>query len=90
MKKCILLAGIGVLAACTAVSNVDRKQNGYLTVTSRARTSLTSWNSIRNAGLKHATSYCRQQNKRMHAVDVHTNGVRGAGTETVEVVFECF
>lgn len=90
MKRCILLAGLSVLAACTAVSNVDRKQNGYLYVTSRARTSFTSWNTMRNAGVKHATSYCRDLDKRMHTVEVHTNGVRGAGTETVEVVFECF
>lgn len=94
MKKYILLAGIGVLAACTAactaVSGVDRKQNGYLSLTSRGRTSLTSWNSIRNAGLKHAKAYCGDQDKQMHTVEVHTNGVRSAGNQTVEVVFECF
>jgi hypothetical protein len=90
MKKCILLAGIGVLAACTAVSSVDKKQNGYLSLTSRGRTSLASWNSIRNAGLKHAKAYCRDQNMQMHTVEIHTNGVRSAGNQSVEVVFECF
>jgi len=90
MKKCILLAGIGVLAACTAVSGVDTKQNGYLSVTSRGRWTWTSWNSIRSAGLKHAKAYCRDQNKEMHTVEIHTNGVRSAGNQSVEVVFECF
>jgi hypothetical protein len=90
MKKCILLAGIGVLAACTAVSGVDRKQNGNLSITSRARISLASWNSIRNAGLRHAKAYCRDQNKELHTVAIHTNGVRSAGNQTVEVEFECF
>jgi hypothetical protein len=89
MKKCILLAGIGVLAACTAVSGVDRKQNGYLSVTSHGRISLISWNSVRNAGIKHAKAYCREQNKELHTVEIHTTGVRGAGTQSVEVVFEC-
>ncbi|WP_109481779.1 hypothetical protein [Paraburkholderia sp. C35] len=89
MKKCILLAGIGVLTACTAVTGVDRKQNGYLFVTSHGRFSLVSWNSVRNAGIKHARAYCREQNKELHTVEIHTNGVRGAGTQTVEVVFEC-
>ncbi|MBP0594362.1 hypothetical protein J8I87_32800 [Paraburkholderia sp. LEh10] len=90
MKKCILLAGIGVLAACTAVSGVDRKQNGYLSITSRGRTSFASWNSVRNAGVKYAKAYCRDQHKEMHTVEIHTNGVRSAGTQSVEVVFECF
>ncbi len=90
MKKCILYAGLGVLAACTTVSNVDVRQNGYLTVTSRARNSFASWNSIRSAGLKHATAYCGKQNKRMHTVDVHTNGVRGIENESIEIIFECF
>jgi len=91
MKKCILLAGIGVLTACTAVSVVDRKQNGNLSITSRARfSSFTSWNSIRSAGLKHARAYCRDQNKELHTVGIHTNGVRNAGNQTVEVEFECY
>ncbi|MGT2471409.1 hypothetical protein [Paraburkholderia terrae] len=89
MKKCILLAGIGVLAACTAVSGVDRKQNGYLSITSHGRISLISWNSVRTAGIKHAKAYCREQNKEMHTVEIHTTGVRSAGTQAVEVVFEC-
>jgi hypothetical protein len=90
MKKCIVLAGVGMLTACTAVSPVSTRENGYLSVTSRARISLTSWNSVRNAGRKHATAYCKEQNKRMHAIDVHTNGVRGVTDETIEIVFECF
>jgi len=89
MKKCILFAGIGMLAACTAVSGVDRKQNGYLSVTSHGRISLISWNAVRNAGIKHARAYCREQNKELHTVEIHTSGVRGAGTQTVEVIFEC-
>ena len=89
MKKCILLAGIGVLAACTAVSGVDRKQNGYLSVTSHGRISLISWNSVRNAGIKHAKAYCREFFNDTATTEIYTNGVRGAGTQTVEVVFEC-
>jgi hypothetical protein len=26
----------------------------------------------------------------MHAVDVHTNGVRGVDNESIEIIFECF
>jgi hypothetical protein len=89
MKKCFLLAGLGVLAACTAVSNVEVRYNGALMITSRARNSFASWNSIRNAGLKHATAYCSKQNKRMHTVDVHTNGVRGVDNESIDITFEC-
>jgi hypothetical protein len=89
MKKCVLLAGLGVLAACTAVSNVEVRPNGALMITSRARNSFASWNSVRNAGLKHATAYCSKQNKRMHAVEVHTNGVRGVSNESIEITFEC-
>jgi len=90
MKKRLLLAGVSVLTACTAVSNVEMRPNGSLMITSRARNSFASWNSIRNAGLKHATAYCRDQNKRMHAISVHTNGVRGVDNESIEITFECF
>jgi hypothetical protein len=91
MKKRLLLAGVSVLtAACTAVSNVEVRPNGSLMITSRARNSFASWNSIRNAGLKHANAYCSKQDKRMHAISVHTNGVRGVDNESIEITFECF
>jgi hypothetical protein len=90
MKRRLLLAGVSVLTACTAVSNVEVRPNGSLMITSRARNSFTSWNSIRNAGMKHANTYCREQNKRMHAISVHTTGVRGVDDESVEITFECF
>ncbi|HVE08705.1 MAG TPA: hypothetical protein VNE00_15740 [Paraburkholderia sp.] len=90
MKKRLLLAGLSVLAACTSVSNVEVRPNGALMITSRARNSFTSWNSVRNAGLKRANAYCSKQNKRMHTVEVHTNGVRGVNDESIEITFECF
>ncbi|HEY4353300.1 MAG TPA: hypothetical protein VGN31_18875 [Paraburkholderia sp.] len=90
MKRGLLLAGVSVLTACTAVSNVEVRPNGSLIITSRARNSFASWNSIRNAGLKHANTYCREQNKRMHAISVHTIGVRGVDNESIEITFECF
>jgi hypothetical protein len=90
MKRRLLLAGVSVLTACTAVSNVEVRPNGSLIVTSRARNSFASWNSIRNAGMKHANTYCREQNKRMHAISVHTVGVRGVDNESIEITFECF
>jgi hypothetical protein len=90
MKRRLLLAGVSVLTACTAVSNVEVRPNGSLIVTSRARNSFASWNSIRNAGMKHANTYCREQNKRMHAISVHTIGVRGVDNESIEITFECF
>lgn len=78
-----------MLAACTSVSGVISRQDGHFTVTSRARWDLVSWNRVRSAGLKEAQTYCRKRRKEMHAVEVHSEGLRGVTAQTVEVVFDC-
>ncbi|SDH63912.1 hypothetical protein [Paraburkholderia phenazinium] len=90
VKRSAVLAGIGVLSACTAVSPIDSRQDGHLTVMSRARWSLTSWNHVRNAGVKHAAAYCKAQDRQLHLVAVHTQGVWGVTDQTIEVVFDCY
>ena len=90
MRRSACLASIGVLSACTTVSNVDSRQDGHLTLTSRARWSLISWNHVRTVGMKQATAYCKAQDRQLHVVAVHTNGVWGVTDQTVEVVFDCF
>jgi hypothetical protein len=90
MRRSACLAGIGVLSACTTVSNVDSRQDGHLTVMSRARWSLTSWNHVRTVGIKHAAAYCKAQNRQLHVVAVHTEGVWGATDQVIEVVFDCY
>jgi hypothetical protein len=90
MKKRILLAGVGVLTACTSVSEVNSRQDGHLMVTSRARWDIVSWNHVRSAGIDEARTYCRKHKKEMHAVEVHSEGVRGVTTQSVDVVFDCF
>jgi hypothetical protein len=90
MRKSACLAGIGVLSACTAVSNVDSRQDGHLTVMTRARWSFISWNHTRNVGMKEAAGYCRDQNKQLHVVAVHTQGVWGVTDQVIEVVFDCY
>ena len=90
MKGCSLLASISLLSACTAVSQVNSRQDGHLTLTSRARWSLTSWGHVRNVGVKHAASYCEAKNAQSHIVAVHTESVLGVTNETVEVVFDCY
>jgi hypothetical protein len=90
MRRSACLAGIGVLSACTTVSNVDSRQDGHLTVMSRARWTLTSWNHVRTVGIKHAAAYCKAQNRQLHVVEVHTEGVWGATDQVVEVVFDCY
>jgi hypothetical protein len=89
-RKSACLAGISVLSACTAVSDVNSRQDGHLGVMSRARWSLTSWNHVRSVGMKHAESYCREHHKQVHVVAVHTNSVLGVTNEAVEVVFDCY
>ncbi|QGZ61194.1 hypothetical protein [Paraburkholderia acidisoli] len=89
MKGHILLLGVSMLAACTSVTGINSRQDGHLTVTSRARWDLVSWNRVRSAGVSEAQSYCRKQQKQMHAVAVHSTGVRGMTTQTVEVIFDC-
>jgi len=90
MKRSILLAAVGVLAACTAVTDVSSRRDGHLTVTSRARWNIVPWNRVKNAGMKQAQGWCSKHDKTMHAVGVHTEGVRGVTRQTVEVVFDCF
>jgi len=89
-KRSALLAGISLLGACTAISTVDSRQDGHLTLTSRARCSFTSWNHVKNVGLKHAAAYCKAQQTQFHLVAVHTEGVWGVTDQMVEVVFDCF
>ncbi|MGF7136703.1 hypothetical protein P3T40_008216 [Paraburkholderia sp. EB58] len=89
-RRSACLAGIGVLSACTAVSNVDSRQDGHLALTSRARWSLTSWNHVRTVGIKHAAAYCKAQNMEMHVVALHTGSVWGVTDEEIEVVFDCY
>lgn len=89
-KRGALLASIGLLSACTTVSSVDSGQDGHLTLTSRARWSLTSWNHVRSVGVKRAAAYCHTQNRQLHIVAVHTDGVWGVTDQAVEVVFDCY
>ncbi|HEY2000125.1 hypothetical protein [Paraburkholderia sp.] len=90
MKRGTLLAGLSMLAACTSVSDVGSRQDGHLTLSSRARCSLTSWNHVKNVGLKHAAAYCKAQKSQVHVVAVHTEGVWGVTDQVVEVVFDCY
>ena len=90
MRRSACVAGIGVLSACTTVSNVDSRQDGHLTLLSRARWSLISWNHVRTVGMKHAAAYCKDQGKQLHVVAVHTNGVWGVTDQEIEVVFDCY
>jgi hypothetical protein len=90
MKRHALLASIGLLSACTSVSNVDSRQDGHLTLTSRARWSLTSWNHVRTVGVKSAASYCKAHHAQSHIVAVHTEGVFGVTDQEIEVVFDCY
>jgi hypothetical protein len=89
-KRSVFLAGIGLLAACTSVSEVGSRQDGHLALTSKARCSLTSWSHVKNVGLKRAEAYCRAQSSQFHLVAVHTDGVWGVTDQMVEVVFDCF
>lgn len=90
MMRRILLAGVSVLAACTSVGEVNSRQDGHLMVTSRARWDIVSWNHVRSAGIDRARTYCRKRKQEMHAVEVHSEGVRGVTTQSVDVVFDCF
>ncbi len=78
-----------MLAACTSVTDVNSRQDGHLMVTSRARWDIVSWNRVRTAGIKEAQAYCHKRRKEMHTVEVHSEGVRGVTTQTVEVIFDC-
>lgn len=89
MKGSILLLGLSMLTACTSVTGVNSRQDGHLSVTSRARWDIVSWNRVRSAGLKEAQAYCHKQHKEMHAVDMHSEGLRGVSAQTVEVIFDC-
>ncbi|WP_028224363.1 hypothetical protein [Paraburkholderia ferrariae] len=89
MRKRILWAGVSMLAACTSVTDVNSRQDGHLMVTSRARWDIVSWNRVRNAGIKEAQAYCHKHRKEMHAVEVHSEGLRGVTAQTVEVIFDC-
>lgn len=90
MKQSAAAAGITLLAACTTVSTVGSRQDGHLSLTSRARNSFTSWSHVKSAGLKHAAAYCDARNAQLHVVAVHTDSVWGVTDEMVEVVFDCF
>ncbi|CAB3804443.1 Lipoprotein [Paraburkholderia sacchari] len=89
MRGSILLLGLGMLTACTSVTSVNSRQDGHFSITSRARWDIVSWNHVRSAGFKEAQAYCRKQNKEMHAVDVHSEGLRGVTPQSVEVIFDC-
>ncbi|WP_237181349.1 hypothetical protein [Paraburkholderia tropica] len=89
MKGRVLLLGIGMLTACTSVTGVNSRQDGHLSVTSRARWDFVSWNHVRSASLKEAQAYCHKRKKEMHAIQVHSEGLRGVTSQTVEVIFDC-
>ncbi|WP_028216835.1 hypothetical protein [Paraburkholderia oxyphila] len=89
MKGSIVLLGLSMLTACTSVTGVNSRQDGHLSVTSRARWDIVSWNRVRSAGFKEAQAYCDKQHKEMHAVEVHSEGLRGVTAQTVEVIFDC-
>jgi hypothetical protein len=90
MKRSAFLASVSLLSACTAVSQVNSRQDGHLILTSRACWSLTSWNHVKNVGVKRAASYCEAKQAQSHIVAVHTESVWGVTNETVEVVFDCY
>lgn len=90
MRRGTLLASISLLSACTAVSSVDPRPDGHLSVMSRARWSLISWNHVRAVGMKHAATYCKDQGRQLHVVAVHTQGVWGVTDQMIEVVFDCY
>jgi hypothetical protein len=89
MKGSILLLGLGMLTACTSVGGINSRQDGHLSVTSRARWDIVSWNRVRTAGIKEAQAYCHKRKQEMHTVEVHSEGLRGVTAQTVEVVFDC-
>lgn len=89
MKGYVLLFGVSMLTACTSVTAVNSRQDGHLTVTSRARWDLVSWNHVRAAGLSEAEDYCEKQKKQLHTVEIHSEGLRGVTSQTVEVIFDC-
>jgi hypothetical protein len=89
MKGYVLLLGVSMLAACTSVTAVNSRQDGHLTVTSRARWDIVSWNRVRSAGLDEAEDYCVKRKKQMHTVEIHSEGLRGVTSQTVEVIFDC-
>jgi hypothetical protein len=89
MKGRILLLGVGMLTACTSVTGVNSRQDGHLSVTSRARWDFVSWNHVRSTSLKEAQAYCHKRKKEMHAIQVHSEGLRGVTSQTVEVIFDC-
>ena len=89
MKGFVLLIGVSSLAACTSVTAVNSRQDGHLTVTSRARWDIVSWNRVRAAGLNEAEDYCEKQKKQVHTVEIHSQGLRGVTSQTVEVIFDC-
>lgn len=89
MKGCILLATIGVLTACTSVSDINARNDGHFSVRCYSRSNLVTWNHIRKTGLRKAKAYCSQSSKEMHEVAVHSEGLRGVTQESVEVVFDC-
>ncbi len=78
-----------MLTACTSVTGINSRQDGHLSVTSRARWDIVSWNRVRNAGIKEAQAYCDKRKKELHTVEVHSEGLRGVTAQTVEVVFDC-
>ncbi len=90
MRRSARLAGISVLSACTTVSNIDSRQDGHLSLTSRTRWTFTSWNHVRSAGMKYAATYCKDHDRQLHVVAEHTEGIRGVTDQTVEVVFDCY
>lgn len=90
MKRSAVLASISLLSACTAVSQVDSRQDGHLTLTTRARWSVTSWTHVKNVGVKRAASYCEAKHAQSHIVAVHTESIWGVTNEAVEVVFDCY
>ncbi|MEM5325361.1 hypothetical protein VSR34_01970 [Paraburkholderia sp. JHI2823] len=89
MKGFVLLFGVSFLSACTSVTAVNSRQDGHLTVTSRARWDIVSWNRVRTAGLHKAEDYCEKQKKQLHTVEIHSEGLHGVTTQTVEVIFDC-
>jgi hypothetical protein len=95
MKRCIALLAIGAvgaigsLTACTSVSGISPTPDGHLTVTCFGRWTLVSWNHVRKNGVKEAKAYCSRYHKEMHEVSVHSEGIRGATSRSVAVVFDC-
>ena len=89
MKRFAALTALGLLTACTSISEVTPAGDGHYTVTTQVRGGMTPWGEVKASSLKRADEYCRGQGKQMHQVDMQTHGVRGWTPQEAELMFAC-